>query len=526
MTKTAVHATAAPNRLHAVVRLSVIAVLIVAAVSPTVLTLYLRAEGGLERMALAPDFHVVAISLAIAFSAFVTYVAYRAYLESGKLFQKWLLWGLVAFTVIYAPHGFLTNVAVDTGNPWVFLLYGPASRLVLGLCWLMAALRYGRVTAAPSAAAMRRATAIWVGGCVLLCLGVYGLAVSPLAGERWVRWSMEIGAVVALALSMVILLTRRASGQFIVTLAIVEFIFIQASIAFMGTMAWSHLWWYAHIIFAAGFLLLSYQVATVYLSGIAFEHALSQGELLRKLSEANVRYQRSNQELSQFAHLVSHDLQAPLRRIASFIDLTEEELGPRANAHIRTYLDFIRDSAGSLRALVQRILDLSSAESRPLEWSAVDLNGVLDDVMALFAEDAQKLDARIEHDDLPTVRGDRMLLTQVFQNLLQNAIKYRRPEVPLRVRVYAQPRGAWWQIAVADNGRGFDMSQAEKAFQMLTRLHGEEVSGSGAGLAICNRIVKRHGGHIDVTAAVDQGATFQVLLPAVDNVDQADGSGY
>jgi len=500
-------------------RHSVRALLLVAAVavacSPTFLGFYIQQTGGYERLAPAPVFHVVVIMLAIGLSAFATYVAYRAYQVSGKPFQKWLLLGMVSFTVIYSPHGFLTTIALDLGNPWLFLLFGPASRLFLAVCFLLASLSYSQEPAPPVRSHAALVVGQWMVLCLAACACVAVVALSPIAHERNLRWAMEFGSMGLLALSIAALWFRGGRGGFSQTFMVVQLLFIQSSLAFLFAPMWSHSWWFAHIIYAGGFLLLTYQVAAMYFGGVAFEEVFSTTELLENLRHANQRYERSNRDLSMFAHTVSHDLQAPLRRMNNFVDLAEEGIkGTPVPEEVHYYMQVIRDSSTQLRALVTRILELSSVGSKKLEITDIDMNKLMQDIKALFQSELDRTGASWKVDEqLPMIRGDRILLFQVFQNLIQNAIKYRSPERSLAIAISARQDGKDWVFDVADNGRGFDMSEAKKAFQMLYRLHAADTSGTGAGLAICTRIIDRHGGKIDVDAKTNEGATFHVRLP-------------
>ncbi len=143
-----------------------------------------------------------------------------------------------------------------------------------------------------------------------------------------------------------------------------------------------------------------------------------------------------------------------------------------------------------------------------------DLNEVLEDVLSLLSDSLLASGAEVVVNRLTTVMADRVLLSQVFQNLLSNCVKYRRPEEPLRVEVAAERRGDEWIIAVRDNGTGIDSNDSERIFDPLVRLHGAGIPGSGIGLSVCRRIVERHGGRIWVESQTGLGSTFFFSLPA------------
>ncbi len=489
--------------------LTVVLILALALMSPSALTWYLYQYHGAELRMHAPNFHVFIILVAIGFSAVVSFMTWRSYQRSGKRFEKWLLLGLLSFTIIYAPHGFLTNVAAD--NIWLFILYGPASRMVMGACFLIAVLQYGR-PAVPTAKQPRLLPA-WVAACVAFSVLIAVVALSPIAGERYVRWSMEFTAIGLFIGAIGALVIRGMHSHMMITFGCALALFCQSSFAFLHAPAWTHSWWYAHLIFAGGFSLLSFQVARVYRSTATFEDIFSQEELLDRLRVANENYRRSNEHLSNFAHLVSHDLQAPLRRVSSFVDVLVEGLNPESAQEHEYCIRVIQSNTAQMRALITGILELSTVDRSELEQKTVDLNDVVDDVFELFSGDFETTGSTRNRENLPVVQGDPALLFQVFQNLIQNALKYRAPERPLHVDVRASADGNFWRIDVTDNGMGFDPAKKDTVFQMLGRLHGENISGTGAGLAICRRIAERHGGRIDVVAQPDRGASFQVFLP-------------
>lgn len=489
--------------------LTVLLVLTLGVFSPSAFTVYLHYVGGTQLLARAPNFHVFIILAAIGFSAVVSFMTLRSYQRSGKSFEKWLLLGLLSFTIIYAPHGFLTNIAAD--NIWLFILYGPASRMVMGACFFVAVLQYGRPgTATPRTS---RVVTAWTAACVVFSLLIAAIALSPIAGERYVRWSMEFAAIGLFIATIVTMVIRNMRSQMMITFGCALALFCQSSFAFLQAPAWSHVWWYAHLVFAAGFSLLSFQVARVYHSTSTFEDIFSQEELLEKLRVANDNYRRSNEQLSTFAHLVSHDLQAPLRRVSSFVELLIEGLPAETAQEREQYVHVIHSNTAQMRALISGILELSSVDRSELQRQPVDLNTLLNEVFELFSDDFETTGSTWHAERLPVVSGDQALLFQVFQNLVQNALKYRAPERPMHVDVRAFPDGRFWRIDVADNGMGFDSAKKDTVFQMLGRLHGENISGTGAGLAICCRIIQRHCGRMDAIAEPDRGATFQVFLP-------------
>ena len=213
-------------------------------------------------------FHVIAISVATIAGSFVSYISWRCYRDSGEPFLRWLTLGLIAFTVIYAPHGFFTPLAHS--NAWLFLLYGPVSRLALATCLLVAALVHGRPVHPPDVRAASGAWWAWLAVFVAIDVAVAVLALSSIAGAPAVRLSFESAALCLSALCAVVVSLRRIGALLMRLYAIATLWFSQSSLAFMLGRAWNHQWWLAHAIFAVGFLLLSYSVVRAFLSADAF----------------------------------------------------------------------------------------------------------------------------------------------------------------------------------------------------------------------------------------------------------------
>ena len=222
---------------------------------------------------------------------------------------------------------------------------------------------------------------------------------------------------------------------------------------------------------------------------------------------------RSNEELQQFAYVASHDLQEPLRTVASFCELLRRryhgKLGPEADE----FIDFAVEGARRMQSLIRDLLDLSRITTRGRPFVPVDAGALLRDAVKGLRTAIAEADARIEIGEMPTVRGDPAQLEQLFVNLLGNAIKYRAEEPP-RIRVTAEREGEGWRFCVADNGIGIEEEFRDRIFQIFQRLHTrEEYGGNGIGLALCRKIVARHGGRIWVESRKGEGSRFFVWLP-------------
>ena len=222
---------------------------------------------------------------------------------------------------------------------------------------------------------------------------------------------------------------------------------------------------------------------------------------------------RANDDLSQFAFAASHDLQEPLRMIASYSQLLvsgyREGLTEEADMCVR----FITEGTRRMSELLTDLLaytGVGEQDARPDEW--VDLDTTFATAVANLRTAIEESGAIVSSGPLPTVNGHQGHFTQLLQNLLSNAIKYRAKE-PLKVKISAQRQGAEWQLTVEDNGIGIDPPYQDKIFGVFKRLHGKEISGTGIGLAICQRVVERYGGRIWVESKLGQGSKFHFTLP-------------
>ena len=238
--------------------------------------------------------------------------------------------------------------------------------------------------------------------------------------------------------------------------------------------------------------------------------------VVRDISDRK-KYQRqleeSNERLEQFAYAASHDLQEPLRMVTSYLRLLERRYDDELDDDGREFLDFAVDGAERMREMIDGLLDYSRVETQGDPFEPIDLNAVLSDVRDDLQIQIAESDAEITVETLPTVEGDAGQLRQVFQNLLDNAIKYSDDEPP-RVHVAAEPSGREWTISVSDEGIGIDPDDAGRIFEVFQRLHSrEEHAGTGIGLALCRRIIERHGGEIWVESEPGEGASFSFTLP-------------
>ncbi len=223
---------------------------------------------------------------------------------------------------------------------------------------------------------------------------------------------------------------------------------------------------------------------------------------------------RSNAELEQFAYVASHDLQEPLRTVASYTGLLARRYGEKLDDDARMYIQFARDGAIRMQSLIEGLLAYSRVSTRARELAPVDSGLALRQAVANLAARIEEAEAEVSSGGLPGIEADHNQLVELFQNLIGNAIKFRGDRPP-RVEVAARRQGPDWVFSVADNGIGIEGEFFDRIFQVFQRLHGEsEYPGTGIGLAICKRIVERMGGHIWVESTPGAGATFYFSVPA------------
>ncbi|WP_126661086.1 PAS domain-containing sensor histidine kinase [Haloterrigena salifodinae] len=235
----------------------------------------------------------------------------------------------------------------------------------------------------------------------------------------------------------------------------------------------------------------------------------------RKTFEQKLR--ESNERLEQFAYAASHDLQEPLRMVSSYLQLLDQRYGDELDEDGREYINFAVDGAARMREMIDGLLEYSRVETQGDPFEPIGLETVLEDVLDNLQFRIEEHDTEITSEDLPEVEGDASQLRQVFQNLLENAIEYSG-DAPPQVHISAERAGNKWVVSVSDDGIGIDPDDQDRIFEIFQRLHSrEEHDGTGIGLALCNRIVERHGGEIWIDSEPDDGTTFSFSLPAVEN---------
>ncbi len=236
--------------------------------------------------------------------------------------------------------------------------------------------------------------------------------------------------------------------------------------------------------------------------------------LEQQLSEAREALRAREEELQQFAWIAGHDLQEPLRTIASYAQLLERNWpGPVDDANAQRF-HFLQDAVKRMRNLIEDLVKFSRISALGQSYEEdVDTFGLVHFAISNLKPALEATGGNIACEQLPPVRGNLSQLTQLFQHVLDNALKFRNKEAPPRIRVSATACGNAWEFAVADNGPGIDAAYHQRIFEPFKRLHGREYPGSGIGLALCKRVVEAHGGRIRVESQPGRGSTFFFTLP-------------
>lgn len=248
-------------------------------------------------------------------------------------------------------------------------------------------------------------------------------------------------------------------------------------------------------------------------------------ERTAELNDANTELTRSNRELQDFAFVASHDLQEPLRKIQAFGDRLKTKTGPLLNDEGRDYLDRMQNAAGRMHTLINDLLTFSRVTTKAQPFQPTDLNKITEDVLNDLETAIEQAGGTVETGPLPTVDADPLQMRQLMQNLIGNALKFRRTDVPPVIKIIgnvsangaenaAKTENQQLRLTIEDNGIGFDEKYLDRIFTPFQRLHGRgEYEGTGIGLAVCRKIVERHGGTLTAKSTPGKGSTFIATLP-------------
>jgi signal transduction histidine kinase len=278
-------------------------------------------------------------------------------------------------------------------------------------------------------------------------------------------------------------------------------------------------------------LLLAYRVNSMYAEErdrIEADILLSNDQLEARVKERTTELehrtqelQKSNADLLQFAYVASHDLQEPLRMVASYVGLLAKRYRGKLDASADTYIGFAVEGASRMQTLINDLLIYSRAGTQAVKRMPVASEDILHQALANLSLAIGESSAQVEAHDLPVIEADPVKFTQVIQNLVANSIKFRRPGVTPEISIRATKVGSEWLFSVSDNGIGFDPRYTEKIFQIFQRLHGVgQYSGTGIGLALCKRIVEHHGGRLWADSELGKGSTFFFTLPILSEIEK------
>jgi signal transduction histidine kinase len=234
-------------------------------------------------------------------------------------------------------------------------------------------------------------------------------------------------------------------------------------------------------------------------------------EWARAWSRSNAQLRERNQELEEFAYIASHDLQEPLRTVAGHLQILKRRYHGKLDSEADEFIAFAVEGAQRMQALIESLISYSRITTQAKPFEVVPLGRALDEALGNLALGIEETKAVIQRGPLPEIRGDRVQLVQLFQNLLANALKFAKESGP-HIEISAQAHGRFWRVDVRDRGIGFNPKYAERIFKIFNRLQRNK-PGTGIGLAICKKIVQRHEGELSATAEPGVGATFSILFP-------------
>jgi len=234
-----------------------------------------------------------------------------------------------------------------------------------------------------------------------------------------------------------------------------------------------------------------------------------------QLEELVKDLKRSNTELEDFAYVASHDMKEPLRMVSSYVSLLKKRYHGKLDSDADEFIDFATSGAAQMQKLIEDLLAFSRVGTKGGEFVESDTRQIIDRIIANLKFKIADKKAVINAAALPVIRADTMQLEQVFINLISNSLKFAAEGVPLRIEIGAEMKDKTWLFSISDNGIGIDTQYFEKIFVIFQKLHPkEQYEGTGVGLAICRKIVERHGGRIWVESELGRGSTFFFTIPA------------
>ena len=248
------------------------------------------------------------------------------------------------------------------------------------------------------------------------------------------------------------------------------------------------------------------------------QELIERKEMEKVLKKTLKNLERSNKDLEEFAFIASHDLQEPLRMVASFTKLLAKRYKDKLDEDANDFIKYAVDGAIRMQNLIEGLLSYSRITTRGKLFNRIDVNSIMDKVILNLKNSIEETETIITYDVLPTILGDESQIEQLFQNLIQNSIKFRRNGIPPQIHISSKKQKKEWIFSVNDNGIGIDSQYFDRIFVIFQRLHlRNEYSGSGLGLALCKKIILRHGGKIWVESKIGEGSTFYFTIPIEKN---------
>jgi light-regulated signal transduction histidine kinase (bacteriophytochrome) len=233
-----------------------------------------------------------------------------------------------------------------------------------------------------------------------------------------------------------------------------------------------------------------------------------------EIIKLNSILRQSNEELERFAYICSHDMQEPVRMMNSYAALLDDKYDDSLDETGRKYLSLITRNAGRMQKMIQDILAFSRVGREEITISTVDCNQVVQDVLAQYGDAIEATEARVIRDALPVLPTSPTLIRLLFQNLIDNALKFRQAGRPLEIRIRAEREESFWRISVGDNGIGIDPAVGDRVFTIFQRIHrNEDYPGTGIGLSTCRKFIRLCGGDIGFASRLGEGTVFSFVLP-------------
>jgi len=478
--------------------------------------------------------HEIVIGFAILWSASIAYVAYQCYLAKHEIFLRYLTLGFIGQTIVYSMHGILTRTADDT--PILFILYGPASRVILAAFLLIALLKY---TATDQSKVASKSWTIWTILFILILPVVAWLAVSPIGTNYYVRFAMEISAILMYLIALGVFFYRKIDTPLMWLFAVAIVMFAQSSLAFIFVeRAWNHMFWLGHIIFAAGFFVLSYGLVKARKRSSSFSEVFNEELLYDKLTEqvsklklevatrkraeqaliiAKDEAEQANQAKSQFISSMNHELRTPLNAILGFAQLLKMDA---INDERKENLQEIISAGNHLLELVNQVLELSKIESGNISLAidSYDLNELLTNCLstlkAIIVKHSITIDNKFDSSLNLRINVDKNRFKQVLLNLLSNAVKYNSENGKIIIEC-SKNDGNNLRLSIIDTGSGLSAEQQEHLFKPFDRAGAENssIEGTGLGLVISKDLIEKMNGTIGFESELEKGTRFWIQVP-------------